>query len=295
MHNVTRPLLALSALLLLATGCGSSGATDVSSDRPEASSTTAPADDLPPTDGRDPDQVVWQESTGGGFAPVDYSLSEVPDVTIYGDGRIFTAVPDPDASIGQPIALEQSKISAEDLTAFLDEAASSGLFDEGTDFGAPGVTDQPSTNITLHAGGSAQTVDVYALGFPAPDAQPGGRSMLSGEQTERRDELIELMAAARALADGGEAYVPTEVRATMFELGPGVDPPDDARPWPGPAFDEFPAPDDSGRSCLVVSGDDAAALFRSAGADEGITWERDGVSRQIVVVALLPGQEGCPS
>lgn len=278
----------LAVLALGAAGCGASGGPDAVDDpRPSTTATSQPT-----ADPADADEVVWQESTGGGFVPTEYALTEVPDVTIYADGRIFVTVLDADGNTPRPVSLEEAQVDPEVLADFLVDAEASGLFAPGTDFGSPGVTDQASTTVTLREDGPPQTVSVYALGFDASADQPGG---VTAEQTTRRQALTELLAQARALAEDAEPWVPDRIRATLLEFGPGVELPADAPAWPGPPLDAFPASTDgSGQSCLVIEGAEAAAITTAAADDEAALWDVGGEIRQIVTAPLLPGQEGCP-
>lgn len=270
--------LAVAALA----GCTSSGKPEAIDD-PRAStttSTTAPAADT--------DDVVWQQFTSGGFVPQEYAAGAVPEVTIYRDGRVFTLAEGQDEP---PAALQVSQASPDDLEAFLAEAEASGLFEPGTDFGSPGVTDQPSTTVLLKTGDRPQQIDVYALDF-AYDSPVGD---VTAEQTARRDELKALAARAAALGDDAQPYVPDRVRAVRFDPEIVTGAPTTGAAWPGPPASAFPPFDERTRqSCLVIEGEDATAVSRADQENPERTWDLDGTVQTIVVVPLLPGQEGCP-
>ncbi len=279
--------LALVAVLSLgAAACSTGGGPEPIEDpRP---STTAASQPVP--DPTDADTVVWQEFTGGGLIPGEQAASEVPDVTIYADGRILVHVTVPGGRPGGPAALDQAQISPAALDAFLADAAATGLIDPDIDFGAPGVTDQPSTTVTLRAGGALSQINVYALDIDHPVDD------VSQEQAVRRGELEGLLARARGLADGGEPYVPERVKAVRFDPSAVGDRPASRLAWPGPPMSAFPAPvDGSVQSCLVIEGDDAATVYAAAARQRPeTTWDADGELQTIVVVPLIPGQEGCP-
>lgn len=277
-----------AALVVLAlAACTTSGRPEVVADPRDDEKTTQPELPGPSAD----DEVVWQELTAGGFvAPVDASR-QMPAVTIYRDGRIFTTVHDPESRPGPPVALEQAQVDPDDLDAFLADAEASGLFDPGTDFGSPGVTDQPSTNVLLRVGDRPQQVDVYALDF-AYD-QPVGD--VSEEQAGRRTALKELLVRAQELSRDAEPYIPERVTATRFDPSVVSSPPASNPAWPGPPLDVFPPLDDlTQQSCLVIEGPDAATVYRADQDSTEVTWDVDGEVVPILIVPLLPGQEGCP-
>jgi hypothetical protein len=276
----------LAALVTGAAACGASGGPEAITDpRPTTTSTPQPASD-PPGD----DEIVWQEFTGGGFVPREYALRLVPAVTIYGDGRIFRVADSNDSTL-RPLALEEAKVPAEDLTDFLQDAIGSGLFEPGVDFGDPMITDMSSTSVALRTGEAAQTVDVYALTFDLDDSIGG----VTEAQRERREKLQGLMKDARALAKDPQPYVPDQVRANLVTAGSQPDD-GDAVAWPGPALSAFPEPEPEGpdTSCLVIEGSAAAAVTEAAATNNDAAWMIDGEVRQIITAPMLPGEEGCP-
>ncbi len=278
--RLVAPLLWLAAVGALA-GCGASGAPEAIDDPRGPVTTTGQA----PVDA---DQIVWQESTAGGFVPIEEAAGGIPDVTIYGDGRILVRDQRSPAGI-RPNTLQVAMVPNAALEAFLADAADSGLFEPGTAFGDVAVTDMPSTTVTLHAEGTTRTVDVYALAF-AGDLGPTG---LTTDQIGRRTALSDLLDRARGLAGDTQPYVPARVRAIL--VGPGPDAGAKPADWPGPAMTAFPEPTDGrGFTCLVIDGPEAAELAAAAADNPADLWNLDGDVRRIVVAPLVPGQEGCP-
>ncbi|HWJ97211.1 MAG TPA: hypothetical protein VNQ33_03560 [Acidimicrobiales bacterium] len=280
---------AVAAFATAAAACGTSTGPEAIDDPRPTTTAASP----PTTDPAGGDEIVWQEFTGGGFTPAAYALGGVPDVTIYADGRILRSV-DADADTGtlRPVDLEEAQIPAGELAAFLDAAADSALFEPGTDFGQPGVTDLPSTSVTLRTGDTPQSVDVYALDLTI---DPSSRDV-TPEQAERRDQLKDLLAQARSLAKGATPYVPGRVRASLVTSGSQIDAGAAPRDWPGPPLSAFPEPaaDGSDTSCLVVEGPDAATVIEAAADNQSAFWRIGGEVHQIVTAPLVPGEEGCP-
>lgn len=300
---LTALLVAVAAVLAgaLLVGCGSSDgeAGDDVSAGAATDGTTSLAPTVPePTEGIDglpADQVVFQAQTGGGFVPMQAAATEIPEVTIYGDGRVFVTDPAEDRPYDVGPGLLVRTLPADELRAFLADATGSGLFSPDADFGQPMVTDLPTTTVTLHTEDPSMSVSAYALTI---DAIPGGG--LTDAQVAARQELSALVEAARALGEPGEPWAPDRVRATLYDptqtqregsIEPGV--------WPGPPFAEFPAPTPEGAvaSCLVIEGDEATAVWDAASSRGDAWWvSAEGATddHQIVVVPLLPGAEGCP-
>lgn len=299
----TPALLTLSLLALAATasGCGSSGGSVETGDGgittsgvPTTPTVASTPTTMPPRQTDLPaDQIVWQVSAGGGFVPMSSAAADVPALTIYGDGRILATSDDTTRRYDATQELVLRRVSPADLQVFLDAADTSGLFTTGTDFGTPGVTDLPTTTVTLHGTGPSRKVGVYALGF---GEEPGGPGGLSAQQVSNRAALSDLIGTANELGGKGDPWVPDRVRATTW---PGSTMDDGSAPaerWPGPAFANFPASTEGGGgSCLVIEGDDAAAVYRAARSNAGTRWTDGTDERTIVVAPLVPGADGCPT
>ncbi|MEZ5181164.1 MAG: hypothetical protein R2702_04710 [Acidimicrobiales bacterium] len=287
----------VATLVLAGCGAGSDGARVASGD---GGATTTAAPTVPdPGEGDevlDADQIVFQAQTGGGFVPMQAAATELPEVTVYGDGRVLVTEPRDDRPFDVSPRLLLAIAPDGAVRSLLADAEGSGLFAGDVDFGQPMATDLPTTTVTLHGTGPAATVSAYALGFTQA---PGGG--ITDEQAERRAALRDLIDAARALGEDGDAWTPDRVRATLF------DPASVQRegtiataPWPGPPFTSFPAPAPEGAvaRCLVIEGDDAATVWSAASARDSSWWtdpDDPAVERQIVVVPVLPGTEGCPA
>jgi hypothetical protein len=273
----------LLGLVALA-GCGASAAevrsagTDPSTTA--ASTTTSTVPSLPA------DLVVWRESTGGGFVPIQVNAGDYAEVTILGDGTAYVADDAADRPYDAPTPVLRGRADPAALAAFLADARRSGLFEADVDLGSPGVTDMPSTAVELADGHTSSGVSAYALSF----SDDG----LTTAQAARRKELRDLIARARRLITDTEPFIPERVRATVFgadqaSTSDGAEP----TPWPGRPFADLPIGPEGGEACLALEGDEARSVWEAAVAGETSVWARDGEVRQIVVAPLLPGDDGC--
>ncbi|MCU1499644.1 MAG: hypothetical protein JWM47_3597 [Acidimicrobiales bacterium] len=262
------------------------------------SSTKPPLVTTPTSGGADPgddpgelsaDQVVWQERNGGGFVPIEVALSEIPQVTIYGDGRIYVARPEDDQPYGRPPAMRTGTVAAPALAAFVHDVERSGLFGPtGADFGTPPVTDGPTTTVRFQGPGSEPlTAGAY---FLTGDFEEG----LTDEQVARRDELRALIDRAAGLADDLEPWAPERLRVTDL-TGEAGDADPEPTAWPGPPFAEVLHPSGlDGRPCGGLSGDAAAAVAAAVAESTSNSWMAGGEVRVLVISPLLPGEEPCP-
>lgn len=294
-----RLLLAAPVAALVLASCGASSG-EVRAAGTDAAGTSVPGDGATTTTtnsgGLDlpADQVVWRESTGGGFVDQQVDAGNVADVTVLGDGTIYVSDPEARTRYDEPIPVRTGHVEPAALAAFLAEARASGLFDGEVDLGSPGVTDWPTTVVELHDADGQANLSAYALRFE--DEAGGGVYGLSKEQAAARAALRDLLAAGRALAADTEPWTPDRVRATDFGGGEGLVPEGaESKPWPGPAFDTIPAGPEGGESCFVLTGDDATAVWQAGLGHAGSLWSQGGENRQIFLAPLLPGDDGCPS
>ena len=128
LHRHTAGLALGILVALTAAACGSGH--DVTSGVPTSTDgTRLPAD-----------RVVWQVDTGGGLVPHAFVANDVPEVTIYGDGRVFLPVPaETDGgsagTVPTAVRLVQGKVPQTKLRDFLDDVSASGALDESVDYG----------------------------------------------------------------------------------------------------------------------------------------------------------------
>lgn len=292
-HRAHPPRIRLLATGLLALGlvaplvaCGAEGEARGGGGGTSAPSTTVATGplDLPA------DQVVWETSSGGGMAPPSPVAPHLASLTIYGDGRAFRTVAPSNRSHLDAVPIEVGTVAPDDLAALVDASEASGLFEsDETDFGDPQITDATGTVVRFHGRGDAVRVSAYAF-------REGDEGGLTEAQRDRRSTLRDLLAEADGAATGFEPWTPDRVAvAELAERSMFGDA--DGRPtrWPGPAFDTFLEPTEQygAAGCGELTGEAARAAWSEALTYPGTTWEAGDDQRELVLAALLPGQEPC--
>lgn len=307
-RHLTLVAAILSAIALAACGGSLDGtSTTGSTTEPATASTTgAPAGTTttPPVPTgidhpTDPNTVILKVNVGGGFVPVEYNLASVPSYSLYGDGTLVTP---------GPITLEYPGAARTPMfTQKLDEAAiqeilirarDAGLLTAPTvpygDMGTIGISDAPTTVLTITADGSTVTHEAYALEMGA-DA-PG----VPADVAAARKNLAGFIASLGA-GGGTEPYVPAAVEVWV---GPYA-----GEPQPGQAPVVWPLSSNltamSGETdatgygtCTVVEGADATTLLdtvdtKTNAATQWIAAADQNTTYRVVVRPVLPGETPC--
>jgi hypothetical protein len=157
--------IASLAVALLASACGGVGEGNSSASGGTGTSSGASGGGAieHPTG---PDDLVLRVFTGGGFTSLEWSLREMPQISIYGDGRLIVQGPVIEIYPGPALPnLQVSHLTEEGLQAVLAAAADAGLLGKDADYPFACVSDLPTTTFTVNAGGATHTVSAYALGF----------------------------------------------------------------------------------------------------------------------------------
>lgn len=227
------------------------------------------ADVSPPSAG--PDTVVlrvreWQRNP----APAtDAAL--VPEVSLYGDGRMI--VPDPHS--GALLGAREYRLTPEKLRAVYRRAARAGLA-RGRDF-SENVMDGAGMAITLRTGRGRRLTTVKG-------PLDGGRGGDVAEVVEFRRSLDPARWPARDFTVPPRPYRADRLAVLPFTAAGG--PP---RPWPIPGADFRREP-----RCTVLRGDrlrKAESLAR--GVDPATRWRRRGQAFRVLFRPLLPDEPGC--
>jgi hypothetical protein len=291
-----RPALLVLSLLLvgLAAACADDDEVVAGGDGTSTTGGTRAGD---PADvfehGTGPDDVVVQVTTGGGLVPIGLAVTTLPSFTLLGDGTVVepgvvTAIyPGPAISL-----LTARHVEEADIQALLARAHDLGLLANDVDYGLPGVSDAPTTEVTITVSGRTYTHTVYALGF-----EDESSSGLTDEQVADRRQLRELLDSLTATTGAEhEPYQPE--RIAVYTLGEyeQPDPMLEQTPveWP---LATPPAPfEGHGFGCLVVEGTDVETLLATlADANQATPWVVEGVDveQSLVFRPLVPGDGAC--
>jgi hypothetical protein len=293
---------AVLALAVLVAGCGTTG--------PSAT----PADASPIAYATGPTDLVLQVNWGGGLLPQAMLLAEMPDVSIYGDGRVVRL-----GSHGNGLAdpllpeLIEARITASGMAHVLAAARDAGLLGLDRRYDLPGAYDLGTAEFTLSANGTTHRVSVFGMGFT-------GESQLApaGEMTARKalgafyGNLRDLRAWLPSGSVGPDSeYRPGGTRVFLTRLADGSTPggggkPAPASPAAGQEIRDWPIadllPEAFGKAidknnqwyCAAV-GPDEAVPFGLDTAKWGTRWRAAGWPYQLVARPLLPDESGCPT
>ena len=243
-----------------------------------------------------PDEVVLRTESVGGFVPVDYTFTRMPDITVYGDGRVITQGATP--AIYPPFALPaiaQARLSADAVDQLVKLAIEAGV-GGNDDYGFPPVADVPDTHFVVVSNHGLRESTVYALGFEAPDLTPAQQAARQKLQdfAEKLTDLATTVGADKVADEG--LYKPTSVALIVRQWSDPVDPDlaQTPRDWPGPALPGQELGQGLGLSCLTVSGADMATVLEAAGSANTLTpWVWEGQSYLVAFRPLLPDESSC--
>lgn len=238
----------LSGFLLLFAACSTSGAETIDH----------------PTESAD---VLLRISTEGGFIPVEYSLTHIPEFTLFGDGTVIVTGPMIEI-YPQPALpnLQTTSLSEEAVQKVLAAAKEAGLMANNKDYGQPTVADAATTTIVVNAEGQSYTSRIYALGFE----QDAGQS-LTTDQKKDRAAVSDFIARSFDLGvfqvgtTDWQEYEFAALAIYVMPIDPGFQDYSDVQPnrldWPLVDLSALGEPvQPQGFKRLVVSGEDLKTL-----------------------------------
>jgi len=242
--------------------------------------------------------VVIRVETGGGFVPIEYDRTHVPEFTLYGDGRIIVTGPTTLEYPGKALPNLQTTVVSEDVVqAILGATKEAQLFQNGFDYGQPSVADVGTTTITVNAENTTYTSQIYALGFEDTGTLTMEQKTARAAINALRGQLVD----PSTLADVEPVWEPydftalkvyaREVDTTVSTDAPDIQP--NYLPWPlddlAAMGEEFPnAP---GLLQVIVIGDDLATLKPLLEMATQITiWESGGQEYNLFLRPLLPDE-----
>jgi hypothetical protein len=310
---------AVAALVMLVAGCtvgGTPGPRPTPHGETPGPSAT-PADTRPIAYATSPTDLVLQATAGGGLLPQSVRFAEMPNVSIYGDGRVVTL----GSSGGGPEdpllpELIETRVTADGMTRILRAAREAGILGPGPDrrYDLPDVYDLWTVWFTATADGKTHRIAAYALGF-----EEEARLAPPGEMEARKKldalygQLVDLRAWLPAGAVGPDsAYKPVETRvlvtplldwstavegATAAPASPRAD--QEVRDWPlvdPPESFGSPLDTHGGEpwSCKILGPDEVTALGLDT-ATKDTRWRAEGNLYQVVARPLLPDESDCPT
>jgi hypothetical protein len=225
------------------------------------------------------DVLILRISTEGGFIAPGALFSQLPGLSVFGDGRVIVPGAVEELFPGPALPpLQVRRLSEVGIQAVLREVAATGLFTGSRRFdGARNVVaDAGTTVFLLHADGRDVTVAVYGLGTLDPSNPPqriGGGELAAHRAlmrvSERLGALDGWLPAGAWLDAAWQPYTPDAFR--LLVRNADTDPPDQSGignqlvPWPigaNPATFGQPSTRPAGSRCGVVTGADAATWLR---------------------------------
>lgn len=242
------------------------------------------------------EDVVVSVDSSGGYVPVEHNLRNTAEFLLLGDARaIVTGVTTqiyPGAAL---LPLQTTTVSEDQIQELLAAADDAGLLGEQIEYGEPGVTDMPTTDVRITVDGQTYAHAAYALGF-----DDGANLGLSDAEITAREALQGFIDAAQALAGAdSEQFVPTAVVAYRLsaEDAPPVEEPDlvqEPMPWP---IATVPPPVAAGdlSSCVAITGQEATDLLAALQEANELTPWVIGTEppARMAFRPLLPGDPGC--
>lgn len=245
-------------------------------------------------------QVVLRIEQSGGFVAIQYNLTRMPMLTLYGDGLYVTPGPQIEIYPGPALpALAQQRLTPEAVQLLLRAAVDAGL-DADHSYTTMMVSDAPTTTFTVTIDGQTHTTEVYALDFDMGSA----KGMTKGEAQARKD-LAAFQAKASdlswlpsgSISDEG-MYEPTGLRVFSGPYQGDENLQQSPIAWPlTPGLAEFGDAQDGasgGMRCGTVSADAASTLLPLAEQANQLTpWTSGGARYGLWFRPLLPDESGC--
>lgn len=234
----------------------------------------------------DPNEVVIQITSEGGFVPVEIALNNGPRYTVLGDGRLiyqgFQTMQFPGPLVPPYMVAQLSGSQMTAVLAMVEDMGLPGIDEESDDSAINFVADATTEVIRFWDDNGEHKYSVYALG-------------IEEEPTDRNSAFLELIETFdRFTAEApAEPYSAEEVRIVA---GSGFVDPDfsDLREWPLETdtftdWTELP----NGWFCRAYPSD---VLTSFGDANQATVWAHpDGTSDPLTLLVrpLIPGETAC--
>lgn len=243
-------------------------------------------------------ELLLQVAHVGGFVPMGWDFSTVPQITVYPDGLAVTHGPQTMEYPGRFLPnLLTHELTGDELAALVDAARDAGLLEPAPDYGMPPVADAGATVVTITVDGETFVHQAEALEILLdPGLGQDGEAMgLTADAVAAREALAAFIETTRVTIDGAEetgvyeadSYAYLAVEVPPLTEADGVDVRPAIHPWPL-------AEPLTATACTVVEGADAQGLGAVLqDARQNDRFEQDGTQFEVFVRVLLPGEAGC--
>jgi hypothetical protein len=249
-----------------------------------------------------PGDVLLRVAFEGGFVPVEWTYTSIPNFALYGDGTLV--LPGAQIEIYPAPALpaiSSRGVEEAGIQLILKEALDAFATIPGdlNDLGFMHVADVPTTVITVSAGGVDRTIRAY--GLVEQLERPEGMPEEEYRARVRLQELVTKLGTLETWLPEGSLGPETTYESSAARLFVGkyrkVDLPQDPSPWPleGALANFGDIPDDLGLyRCGVVEGSDWTTVREMASRANQLTpWTDAGTTFSILFRPLLPDENGC--
>lgn len=272
-----------------------------------AKATTKPGSGSPSSDGithaSGAGDLVIQVSNEGGFIAPSFTLTRIPQFSLFGDGSFLMPGVEPAIYPGSALpSIERQMVTEAGVQAILRAAIEAGLENgtDHTDLGSTGIADASTTVFTFEADGVSHTVKVYALGMPSE--RPDGMSSEEFDaRTALQDFLVQLGTLETWLPAGSvgsaQPFEGAGSRLFVSDYQPDAQLEEPARAWPlDPPLASFGTSDgDMQTRCGVVTAQDWTATLLPLAEDANTLtpWTSQGQRYAISFRPLLPNETSC--
>jgi hypothetical protein len=229
------------------------------------------------------EEIVIQFSSGGGLSGPCCAPWEVPEITLYGAGRVvFT-----EGIVGMLPGMRQGTLDRGDVVGLLDEARTAGLLDD-PDTGTL-CCDLGYTRVVLGHDGERHELSVVGLGQEGND-----NAELTHEQLRIRNSIGQLHKRLKDLANASKkygGYAPAELAVYVApSSSPSMAEP---TPWPlDVPLTEGGTPTTGDRRCLHIT-DGSRSVVAAARKAKTPDWISAGRIWWVSVRPLLPHEHSC--